>query len=531
MRLTIKSRSGLALTRSVLLLMTVSSGVQAELTDITQTPNTINAGIKKSLAEQIGNDRGNINTPDSSIFLIKRDPFRAIVRGRQLFQRKFQVKQGFGPRMNDGEGDIDNANILGAGLADSCGACHGRPHGSAGFGGDVVTRPDSRDAPHLFGIGLVEMLGDEMTQELRNIRRQAINKAAQSGRKITRKLIAKGITFGKITAHPDGSVDTSGVKGVDANLRIRPFLHSGRTFSIRSFALGAFKAEMGMEAHDPDQLAASQGSDAMTPAGLLLTGSEDALEPPFVKDQFQDNDHDGVSNEIPTSLLDYIEFYLLNYFKPAQYRQTYATLRGERLFKRIDCAKCHTPELTIDRDRRVADVETVYDPDNGSFNNMYATAIAKFDSVDDGSGYPALKKPQMKPFVVKHFYSDLKRHDLGPAFWERNYNGTYQKEFVTEPLWGVGTTGPYGHDGRSINLHEVILRHGGEADKSKRRYQRLRPGQQESIVAFLQSLQLFPPPDTASNLNPATPSTPYYPQEGHGSIDLSVLFNDPTDKE
>jgi hypothetical protein len=35
----------------------------------------------------------------------------------------------------------------------------------------VVTRPDSRDAPHLFGLGIKEMLGDEITTDLRNIRR------------------------------------------------------------------------------------------------------------------------------------------------------------------------------------------------------------------------------------------------------------------------------------------------------------------------------------------------------------------------
>jgi hypothetical protein len=52
---------------------------------------------------------------------------------------------------------------IGAGLADSCATCHGRPRGSAGFGGNVVTRPDSRDAPHLFGAGLKEMLADEIS--------------------------------------------------------------------------------------------------------------------------------------------------------------------------------------------------------------------------------------------------------------------------------------------------------------------------------------------------------------------------------
>ena len=60
--------------------------------------------------------------------------------------------------------------------------------------------------------------------------------------------------------------------------------------------------------------------------------------------------------------------------------------------------------------------------------------------------------PIEESFVVESFFSDLKRHDLGPAFHERNYDGSLVTEFVTEPLWGVGTTAPYGHDGRSINL-------------------------------------------------------------------------------
>ena len=153
----------------------------AQLNDLTQTPNTENAGIRKSLAEQVGAGRGDENTPGSSKFIIKRDPFRSIRRGRQLFQRKFTMEQGLGPRTNDGVGDIEADGSHGAGLADSCAACHGRPKGSAGFGGDVFTRPDSRDAPHLFGLGLQEMLADEMTAELRAIRDQAILDAQNGG--------------------------------------------------------------------------------------------------------------------------------------------------------------------------------------------------------------------------------------------------------------------------------------------------------------------------------------------------------------
>jgi CxxC motif-containing protein (DUF1111 family) len=64
--------------------------------------------------------------------------------------------------------------------------------------------------------------------------------------------------------------------------------------------------------------------------------------------------------------------------------------------------------------------------------------------------------------LVKNIFTDLKRHDVGPNFYERNYDGTVRTEFMTTPLWGVGSTAPYGHDGRSVNLTEVILRHGGE---------------------------------------------------------------------
>src|SRR5215468_7929081 len=148
-----------------------------QLIDKTRAPNVSGDGIAKSLADQIGAGRGDVMTPNSSAFIIKRDPFRSIRRGRQLFQRKFTRSQGQGPNFGDGAGDINIDLAIGAGLADSCAACHGRPRGSAGSGGDVATRPDSRDAPHLFGLGLKEMLADEITADLRAIRSQAIARA------------------------------------------------------------------------------------------------------------------------------------------------------------------------------------------------------------------------------------------------------------------------------------------------------------------------------------------------------------------
>ena len=68
--------------------------VAAQLVDRTMSPNALNEGINKSYAQQAGVGRGDAMTADSSAYIIGRDPFRAIRRGRQLFQRKFSMAQG-----------------------------------------------------------------------------------------------------------------------------------------------------------------------------------------------------------------------------------------------------------------------------------------------------------------------------------------------------------------------------------------------------------------------------------------------------
>jgi mono/diheme cytochrome c family protein len=503
----------------------------AQLNDRTTNPNVAGFGIAKSLTEQIGNGTGNWSTPDSSSFIIARDPFRAIRRGRQLFQRKFLRSQGQGPMAGDGVGDINTDLSLGAGVSDSCAGCHGRPRGSAGVGGDVVTRPDSRDAPHLFGLGLKEMLADEITSDLRSIQSQAINEWGRAHRAVSKVLVSKGIEYGTIIVRDNGQVDTSQVRGINPDLRVRPFFAHGAKISIRESAVGAFNEEMGLQSVDAELMRAHNGERITTRSGMQLDGTTDQIAAPPTDAAAGDPDYDGTTNEIPASLVDFMEFYLLNYFKPALYQQTRETEQGRRFFVRAGCAGCHIPDLQINRDRRVADVETVFDPERGIFNSLFATAHPLFDSVDDHLGFPALKLPRLQPFLVQNIFTDLKRHDLGPNFHERNFDGTTRTEFLTAPLWGVGSTGPYGHDGRSINLKEVILRHGGEAQTARNAFAGLSPEQQERVIAFLSSLIIFPPDDTASTLDPGNRSAFNFPQFGHGSIKLSALFNNPNDPE
>ena len=508
-----------------------AGGVTAQLTDVSQTRNPANAGIQKTWLQQIGAGQGDALTPGSSRFLIQRDPFRSIARGRQIFQRKFTQAQGLGPRTGDGVGDITTDRSHGAGLADSCAACHGRPHGAAGVGGTVFTRPEGRDAPHLFGLGLVEMLADEITAELREIRAQALDLAARRGRPVMAALVSKGIDYGALRVLPNGRVDTTDVRGVDADLRVRPFFAEGSSFSIREFVVGAFDAEMGMESCDAVLAAAAAGLDVTTPAGMRLDGSRDRLAAPPARDSLDDHDRDGKVDEVPPSIVDHLEFYLLNYFKPGTYRQDETTNRGRTLLQQIGCTSCHVPDLVVERDRRVADVETRFDDTRRGINNLFATATPLFVSEPTTPPLPAIKRPLGGRFVVRGIYADFRRHDLGPGFHETQFDGSVQKEFMTEPLWGVGSTGPYGHDGRSMNLREVILRHGGVALPSRERFAALPEIDRAAIEAFLQSLVLFPPPDTASNLDPANPFAIGFPRVGHGSIKLSVLFHEPFDIE
>ena len=509
-------------------------GAAAQLTDITQaTPQVPGGAIGKSLLEEVGTGRGDIFLPGSSWYLVARDPARAIRRGRQLFQRKFTLEEGHGPRVNfDSSGDLMTTPALGAGLSDSCASCHGRPRGSAGFGGDVVTRPDSRSAPHLFGIGLREMIADEMTTSLRAVRETAAERAAATHANVTLPLTAKRVDFGSITALPDGSFDTSQVEGVNADLRVRPFFADGREFSLRAFIVGAFNDEMGVQSSDAVLCTASDPvnpAKVSTAGGLVLDPTQDTIKRPPTCDPNDDADHDGVANELDESLLDYSEIYLLNYFKPGIGKTTARSEQGRLLMESSGCLACHVQAFRVDHDRRVADVDTRYDPQRGILNHLYATATTLFDVVDDGDAYPKLM-PKRGRFIADSLFTDFKRHDLGPLFHERNFDGTLHTQFMTAPLWGVGTKAPYGHDGRSVTLEEVILRHGGEAQSSKNAFVALGEDNQHKIIEFLQTLVLFPPDDTASNLNPGNPATtnPQDPSQ-HGSIALSALFQIPSE--
>ncbi|QDS89935.1 Cytochrome c [Rosistilla ulvae] len=92
--------------------------------------------------------------------------------------------------------------------------------------------------------------------------------------------------------------------------------------------------------------------------------------------------------------------------------------------------------------------------------------------------YP--EQPQFPRGEVKE--ADLKgRHRFS---WD-----ALQREWKTPPLWGVADSAPYLHDGRAATLTDAIQWHGGEADQSKRKFDRLNEDQQQLLLAFLESMK------------------------------------------
>jgi Di-haem oxidoreductase, putative peroxidase len=99
-------------------------------------------------------------------------------------------------------------------------------------------------------------------------------------------------------------------------------------------------------------------------------------------------------------------------------------------------------------------------------------------------------------------FSDLRRHRMGKGLKERD--GFRQAtdvaglvvpedEWLTRPLWGVGDTGPWLHDGRAQSLEEAILLHrseGSEANDVIDAFAKLPSGDQDAVIKFLLTLRL-----------------------------------------
>ncbi len=489
----------------------------------------------------------------ASRYLQKYDPWLAYQRGKNLTQREFQARDGafgrtgffFEPKLL---GDRMTPR-LGRDHVNSCGICHNVPYRDAGAG---VTFPkgggEGRNTPHFFGAGLIEMLGLQTRLKV-----LAVCDPARHGFVVTRNVPAapirirpapgeEPIDYGwcvdrdgdgrpdlnkifrvwyvdeagrRVTEddNGDGVIDLRDRTVAGYNLEMMVFgwgeTESAMTPTLRVFFNDPIDTHTGMQAYDPtiqfddgahgderanDGLAGVSNAGARqfaihAPADRGARLSETGLS-------LDDPDGDGVVNEISEGDVDLAEWYMLNAPSPGVGRQTAQTRRGRELLARWRCTGCHTPDWHIeaadldnpdpyrryDGDRRFFDLTVAYHDETG---RLEGRLVSLADTREGRS------VPRRGAAVVRGVFSDLKHHDMGDAFAERLFNGSRLTRFRTAPLWGVGTSAPYGHDGKSLALDDVIRRHGGEAEPSAAFYRRAPERDREAVVAFLNSLVLY----------------------------------------
>jgi cytochrome c peroxidase len=423
-------------------------------------------------------------------------------QGRILFITRFNRCDGQGRPSTTGTGDHREPeqptfSRISSPDSTSCAGCHNQPR--VGGAGDFVANvfvlgqaadpvldstsaefSNSRNTLGMFGSGPIEMLAREMTADLIQLSEEAIQEAIETDKPVTQTLDTKGVNFGIITTHPDGTVDSSEVQGIDADLIIRPFHQAGVVVSLREFTVNAMNHHHGMQAEERFDLNPEKGNP--------------------------DYDGDGVERELTIGDITAITIWQATLGTPDRVLPTDPDIQasvelGEELFEAVRCTSCHIPELYLD-----SCLFTEPNPYNpvGTFSDQ--TQSFEFNMCQDGES-PGLEMQETGTII--RAYTDLKRHSLcddpGEADAIRFYcneqlaqdrpdqDGKNGAEFfITRKLWDVGNSAPYGHHGNLTTIAEAILMHGGEARDSRDRFVELTYDEQLAIVDFLRTLQVVP---------------------------------------
>lgn len=450
--------------------------------------------------------------------------------GRILFSANWTEQEGGGRPLTKGNGKelsdpsqplVGNRgfNRFSAPDANSCAGCHNAPFGIPGGGGDFVTnvfvlgqrfdfltfdRSDQlptkgavdedkkpvnlqnaanmRATPGMFGSGYIEMLARQMTGEL-----QTIRDSLQRGE--TKALVAKGVSFGSLTRRQDGAWDTSKIEGLPREsiaaptpvdppkLILRPWHQASNVVSLREFSNTAFNQHHGIQSTE------RFGVDT-------------------------DPDGDGFTNELTRADVTAIALFQAAMAVPGRVIPNDpeiedAVLNGEKVFARIGCARCHIPELPLEKKGWIY---TEPNPFNPPLNLRPGTT--KTLTMDLNS--PELPKPRLSPdpdepdVLWVPAYTDLKLHDIsdpsetGEALdqnqtpWTAKFrNGN--RRFLTKRLWGAANEPPYFHHGLFTTLRQSVLAHAGEAIDSRTQFQNSKEYDQDSLIEFLKTLQVLPP--------------------------------------
>lgn len=379
--------------------------------------------------------------------------------------------------------------------ATSCADCHNQPTvgGAGGFVANVFVLAQTldpvtdsvsaefsneRNTLGMNGSGAIEMLAREMTYDLLAARSLAVDRARRLGTDYAVSLTSKGVGFGQLTARPDGSVDTSKIEGVDADLIVKPFHQKGVVNSVRVFTVNAYNHHHGMQA--VERFGVGQKDNK----GNLITT--------------RDFDEDGVMDElsvgdITASTIFQAAMNIPGRVVPSDTSRRIGAQSGENLFAEIGCTDCHIPALTLNSS--LFSEPNPFNPE-GNLRLQDVQRPITFDLTRDIPS-PRLERGNRGKVTVRA-YTDLKRHvicdDLDPFYCNERMvqSGVPTNQFITRKLWDVGNTAPYGHRGDLTTITEAILHHAGEARRQRDKFAALPKEFQGYVVEFLKQLQVLP---------------------------------------
>lgn len=165
---------------------------------------------------------------------------------------------------------------------------------------------------------------------------------------------------------------------------------------------------------------------------------------------------DGGSVEIDEDDLYKVYVYSASLAVPARRSvKNERVLAGESLFRSMDCAKCHLPNLETGNNHALS-----------YLNGQYIQA-----------------------------FTDLLLHDMGEGLADSRPDYLASgREWRTQPLWGLGLINAVNghtfllHDGRARTIEEAILWHGGEAENAQAQFKALSKLERENLLMYLNSL-------------------------------------------
>jgi cytochrome c peroxidase len=450
-----------------------------------------------------------------------------LAHGKLLFAANWTEQEGGGRPLTKGTGrplsdpsrpltGVRAFNRISAPDANSCAGCHNAPYGITGGGGDFVTNvfvlgqrfdavtfdpsdtlptrgtvdetgqaaslntvANLRSSTGMFGAGYIEMLARQMTEELQRTR-----DSIKPGE--TKDLVAKGISFGKLTLTRDGLWDISQVEGLPrlslitagSNnppiLAVRPWHQAGNVVSIREFTNNAYNHHHGIQPTE------RFGLDT-------------------------DPDGDGFVNEMSRADVTAVSVWQATLQVPGRViprdpEIEQAVLLGEQVFERVGCAACHVPRLPLDRQGWLYSEPNPFNPP-GNLRSGDARDF-KVDLTGDFLPLPRLW-PDPAGVVWVEAYTDFKLHDISEpgdcepldmnqSQWSKRFKGGNCR-FLTKRLWGAANEPPFFHHGLFTTLRQSVLAHSGEAKTSRQAFQALPPAEQDALIEFLKTLQILPP--------------------------------------